>query len=408
MRINKYSPFAFVYFFVNKVGLPFGLLYTILLTPVFYVWLLLKGKTHITAKFVVVAFPFMLAHIINGVRIVDYLRTLFVLFTAYVFTYAFRVFVQGYAGLERIFRQLLSVNFILCLVAVPALFTPARYLFWSDQYITGSLGVMPRLRMFTYEPSYYATLFAPIFLFYFTGILLGKHKPTPLLLLKLFVPLILSFSMGVIACSAMAVAGLYGLQFLRLRMRRKVLQVFLAGLLIVVAGTGLMLVFYSNNPIFLRISDILSGNDISGNGRTFEAFQLAYLVAKEKSVWWGVGPGQLKIIGDPIIKAFYHYPDDYAQVSIPSVVPETLAIFGVFGVVLRLLVELYLFYRTRVYRNSYQTVLFVYIFIYQFTGSFITNIAEYVIWVLAFSNVFKDMDQVRALPSATATPPSQG
>jgi hypothetical protein len=32
-------------------------------------------------------------------------------------------------------------------------------------------------------------------------------------------------------------------------------------------------------------------------------------------------------------------------------------------------------------------------FIYQFTGSYIYNIAEYAIWLLAFNNVFEEFDK---------------
>ena len=35
----------------------------------------------------------------------------------------------------------------------------------------------------------------------------------------------------------------------------------------------------------------------------------------------------------------------------------------------------------------------IYIFIYQFTGSYLFNIAEYVIWALAFSQVFEEFDR---------------
>jgi hypothetical protein len=31
-------------------------------------------------------------------------------------------------------------------------------------------------------------------------------------------------------------------------------------------------------------------------------------------------------------------------------------------------------------------------FVYQFVGSFATNLAEFVIWILAFTNVFRQFD----------------
>jgi hypothetical protein len=407
MRINKYSPVAFIYFFVNKVGLPFGLLYTTLLTPFFYVWLLLKGKNHILFKFLAVAVPFMIAHLVNGVRIVDYLRTLVVLFSVYVFTYTVYVFVNRYDRLDHIFRQLLVTNFILCLIAIAAFFTPLRDLFWIQQYITDGVGVLSRLRMFTYEASYYATLFAPVFLYYALRILNGQQKATVTLLLMLVLPLLLSFSMGVIASCGIGLSFFFVLQVFRLRIKRNIALISLYGLLAALVIGIILFVFYPDNPLFVRIGNVVAGADISGRGRTLEAFQLAYIIAEQKSIWWGVGPGQLKIIGDPIIKEFYQYPPDFGQVSIPCALAETLAIFGIFGMTLRVIVEIVLFINTRVWQNHYQTVLFFYIFVYQFTGSFITNIAEYVIWVLAFSNVFKEMNQGRPLPTKV-TPLPQG
>jgi len=47
MKVNKYFPFAFVYFFVNSVALPFGVTYMALLAPFFYLWILLKRKKEV-------------------------------------------------------------------------------------------------------------------------------------------------------------------------------------------------------------------------------------------------------------------------------------------------------------------------------------------------------------------------
>jgi hypothetical protein len=50
-----------------------------------------------------------------------------------------------------------------------------------------------------------------------------------------------------------------------------------------------------------------------------------------------------------------------------------------------------------VWRNYYRLLLFTFIFIYQFTGSFITNVAEYVIWIMAFTPVFREFDKGKAV-----------
>jgi hypothetical protein len=107
---------------------------------------------------------------------------------------------------------------------------------------------------------------------------------------------------------------------------------------------------------------------------------------------WGIGLGQIKIIGTDIIKDFYLYPVDYKTVAIPNATAETLTIFGFAGLFFRFAIEIILFFYTRVWKNYYSLLLFVFMFIYQFSGSFITNMAEYVIWIFAFTNVFKQFD----------------
>ena len=104
-----------------------------------------------------------------------------------------------------------------------------------------------------------------------------------------------------------------------------------------------------------------------------------------KSLYWGVGPGQLKLIGRDYIIQYYNYSSIPGTIRIPNAVAETLNIFGLAGLVIRFLAIGYLFFKTKVWDNYYRLLLFLFIFIYQFTGSFLFNIAEYILWILAFS-----------------------
>ncbi|MEO8406342.1 MAG: hypothetical protein ABI480_17160, partial [Chitinophagaceae bacterium] len=149
--------------------------------------------------------------------------------------------------------------------------------------------------------------------------------------------------------------------------------------------------FFRQNALFLRLSNIIYGNDSSGNGRTTDAFILANKLLDEKSHYWGVGIGQIKVMGESIIRDYYFYYMDQA-VAIPNACAETLAVFGIVGLTVRIGLEIFLFFYTRTWSNYYRLLLFFFMFIYQFTGSFITNVAEYVIWILAFTNVFKQFD----------------
>jgi len=397
MKINKYLPFAFIYFFLNIVGLPFGLLYTMLLTPLFYYWISTNGKKQILLKFFLFFLPFIVNQLINGVDLFHYVRSLVIFFTVYIFCYAFHTLITTYKGMEGIFNKILTVNFLLTLIALLFVFTPYRSIFWGQWSLTSGetrISDWPRLKMFTFEPSYYATLFAPIFSFYFIKLILKQVSKNQLLLtLMIVLPLILALSMGSIASLILAMSILFLLNIGKILTSKKLLYSFIALSLSAFLIVIVLLIFYKDNPFFARIIVIFAGKDGSANGRTYQAFYLAYTIADLKSLWWGIGPGQLKIIGDSVIKAFYKYPPNYGQVSIPSAFAETIALFGIVGATIKLFIEIYLFFKTKVLSNYYRTLLFFYIFIYQFTGSFTTNIAEYVIWILAFTNVFPQFDK---------------
>lgn len=397
MKVNKFTAIAFVYFFINSVGLPFGLLYTILLTPVFYAYLVLNKQKFIATRMIVMALPFIIAHQWNGVDQFTYWRSVILFFTVYIFGFSFYNYLKNRNDLAVIYRRIAAANFLLTLVAFVFLLTSYRFVFWGTWSMDfGGLHIAdwPRLKMFTYEPSYYSTLMLPIAAYVVIQFMLKQMRGNVALRLGIIiVPLLASFSLGVIGGLSVSVFILFLINIGRFLTSKKLLISFGAVVAGVVLTTITLIILYPDNPLFVRLGAVFSGADGSANGRTFEALLLGYRIAELKSLWWGVGFGQLKLLGDPIIKAFYHYPPDYGQVSIPSAVGETLALFGVLGLVVRFGIQFYLFFSTRVLSNYYRSLLFVYIFIYQFTGSFTTNIAEYVIWILAFSRVFPEFDK---------------
>ena len=84
-------------------------------------------------------------------------------------------------------------------------------------------------------------------------------------------------------------------------------------------------------------------------------------------------------------REFYDYNFSISEVAIPCAVAETFAVFGFMGVCYKIRIgDVFLFFRTKVYTNYYRLAIFIFIFIYQFTGSYIMNIAEYAIWIMAF------------------------
>jgi hypothetical protein len=206
-----------------------------------------------------------------------------------------------------------------------------------------------------------------------------------------FLPLALSFSLGVISAIAIASVGCAFLLTSSLITKRRVRNLLMLSLGLAFFALLFLTAFFPDNPLFSRIGNIFSGNDLSGKGRTSDAFFLADKILDLRSHIWGIGPGQIKIIGARTIIDYYQYPPGY-PIGIPNTVAETWVFFGWAGICLRFAAIIFLFFRTRVWTNYYRLFLFLFIFIYQFTGSFITNIAEYVIWILAFTNVFPAFD----------------
>ena len=392
MTLNKYLPFAFIYFFINSVGLPFGLMWTALLAPFFYVWVVLQRKQEILWPFFIILLPFIFVHtVISGVDLGIYLVSLLNITMVYVFCQAFYTFLKVCNDREAIFRTILVVNFIFCLIGIIFYFTPWDDIFWISQYLTAGVANYKRFKLFTYEASIYATLFIPVFLFYVLQYFLGQNKiRNARLFLMLFLPLIISFSIGVIGAALLSI-GITILLYRRLLAKRRVVNTIINSSAFIVSALFILVVFFRNNTLFIRLTNIFTGADTSTKGRVEDSYILAGKMLKEKSEWWGIGFGQIKLLGHDIVKEYYRYINDFTA-TIPSAMAETFALLGWWGVILRLTIEISLFFYTKVWTNYYRIMLFLFIFIYQFAGSYFTNLAEYVIWILAFTNVFREFD----------------
>jgi len=408
MKIHKYLPFVLVYFFLNSAGLPFGLTYMALLSPVFYIWMLLVRKKDVLLPFITVLLFWVVMHFINGVDTRTYLISFGNIMAVYIFGQAVYTFLRKVHDLEKLFRVILIVNFFFCLLSIPAYFSSFRDLFWIKQFLTEGIDDFYRLKLFTYEASYYATLFIPVFFFFFLQLILSQNRQKAVLLIPmLLLPYLLSFSLGVISGILLSVFITYLIYFERLTRKKRVLLSLTTSGAILLLAFVVAFIAFPDNPLFIRIENIFSGNDSSGRGRTSEAFVLAGKMLEKKSHLWGIGLGQVKILGASIIQNFYLYPLDYQVFAIPNATAEILAIFGWVGLLFRLLIQIALFFYTKVWNNYYRLLLFIFVFIYQFTGSFITNIAEYVIWILAFTEVFPQFQvnpnkQTRKVTSASA------
>lgn len=399
---RKYKIFlgvACLYFFFNSFLLPDGLLYTILLSPFFLVWLRMH-KVPIARYSTIYLFcwlPLLVIHYSFGISLSDYLKSSALYYTVFLFAVTVYTYFRLYGfTYESLMEKILKLNFLFVIVAVFLLVADKKELLWSVTDISEGVSDFPRLRMLTYEPSYYSLLLIPSLLYYFQYIFYRNiNRRQWVLLFTVLISLGLSLSYGAIFISVLTL-GLFILFnfFSGLRRKQNSRFIFILGLGLVIAVV-LILGLFANSGFVLRILNIFDGNDSSINNRSSQAYFLALSIADLKSQLFGVGPGQLKLLGQDLISTVYSFSTDEATgqtgtARIPSSMAETLAIFGYLGFVLKIGFELFLFRKTKVKRSSFRLCLFIFMFIYQFVGSFSTNIVEIFFWVLAFSNAFPD------------------
>jgi len=389
MKINLHIIIAIIYFFFNSVFLPFGLTYTALLSPFLYIWICKKTSKEILLPFISILAIFSVAHLGQGVDIKAYLVSVLNYAAVYISCFAVYVFLKHSHSIPQIFKITLLINFIFCLLSIAIYPTWLSSVAWMNQDLSRGIEDVSRLKLFTYEASYYALILVPVFLYYLLKTWLGQQKMNPwFVLLAISLPLVLSFSLGVIASLLVSCFVLCCFYFRRLLIIRNFRTLFLIISILILIASVLVIFIFPENELFARITNIIEGEDTSGKGRTSDAFLLANEIVNERSALWGVGPGQVKILGADIIRSYYLYDLDYETIAIPNAVAETYAIFGWMGILLRFFLIGSLFFITRVWTNYYRFALFVFIFVYQFTGSFITNIAEYVLWIISFSSAF--------------------
>ena len=384
------------FFFLNTFLLPAGLLYTTLLTPVFALHLIRRGHWKPLLVYGLFSGIFVIFHLRGGAESAVYFKSYLLFSSVVIFTiWAAVVLRDRHEQLPAHFNLLVIYNCFLTIVAIGAFFVPVmRLTFWSFEPIHRALPVIPRLQMLVYEPSFYSFLLAPLILYYFTAAVVAGNRRAYLGLQLLLFSLLLSLSFGVIGGLVLTIAGVLLLNWKLLFLNRRVFLTFFYLALFAILILLALVEFFPHNPVVDRAGKVLQGHDSSANGRTWEAFLLAWRILSETDYLFGAGLGQVKIVGHQIIVDYYNYEGRFADlVRIPNIMAETLATFGVIGFVLRFLAQVILFIYTKVYENVYRMFLFAFLFLYQFTGSYLTNIYDYLAWVIVFLPVFPEFNK---------------
>lgn len=382
LRLDRLLPIAVLYFFFNSAGMPTGLFYTTILSPLFYLWLLMHKKRWITFKFLTCLSPFVVAHAIRGIdSFYYYARSSLLLWTVCITVYAFCLALLNCDDLGRLFERLIVLNFCATVIALVLWFTPYRGLLWGDypDTVEGAEHFY-RLRLLTSEPSVYALLMVPLLVLVVLRLLREPNKRNSAYLVMIGAPFLLSQSFGGLGMSLAGIVVAVLFAFRRVLKRRGAWRVLTAITILVI------ILIITPNPVSERVLQVAAGRDSSSESRTVFSFLVAYDVALPKSLLWGAGLGQAKLADVSDLGL------GFAVGIIPNAVAGAFAELGIIGVLIKFVLEFYLFFRTRVYTNAFRLAMFVAVFVAQLTGSYVTNVQEYVMWFLAFGPFFPEMD----------------
>lgn len=384
--------FVFLFFF-NRVGLPFGLSFDMILAPFFLYTIFKEFNQSTLYKAIGILLVFGIIHAFLGVNYTAFFVSNVVFLALIIGVICFYQRAKQIDYFEEIILRITQLNVVFTIIALATLFfLKSTYLWYLVPY-TSNAEALPRLKLFTEEASHYSFLLLPVFYYWLYQLLAQFNWRTFGYLMSIIISLILSFSLGVlsiIAITLILVLMLYSRSILSHQRYRK----FLLILLFILVTIGLLLAFFFPiNPLTIRINNLINGQDTSGRGRTYESFEIAWRVLQLNYPLIGIGLGQFKLIGRDVLLFYYKYHTIPAVVRLPNALAETLVSFGVLGAVLRIFLQIYWGIKAAIFQNVFQTSLFISLFIYQFTGGFLFHSFEYYYWILAFVPVFKSFDK---------------
>ncbi len=385
-----------VYVFFNSFLLPVGLLYTMLLSPVMFIFLLNSGDKEFfkyLSGFLIISITFFLFHLFQKINISYYITSISIYLCCLLFYCFFRRLISIYwLRFEALVKQVAKINIVLVVIAFFALVTGiGSDIFWFRNEITQLIG-FKRLRLLTYESSYYGTLLVPFFFFYFQYFYFKSlTRERTFLFATLIISILLSLSYGTIGGIGASVAIVMLINLLARKRKKYNNRIVITAIVVGCAIIILSIFVFYDSGVMARITNILEGKDTSVNGRAFDSYTIALnVLLKEDSMLFGIGPGQFKVLGANEVNRFYEYFlsdtfDASRTVRLPCANAETLVTYGVLGLAIRLFLEIYLFVKTDVFSSSYRLHLFVFMFLTQFAGSNLANLPEYFIWAICFT-----------------------
>jgi hypothetical protein len=384
--------FVFLFFF-NRVGLPFGISFDMLLTPFLLFYIFTEKALKYVYKAMGVLFVFGVIHFFSGVYFKEFVVSNLVFITLVIGVVSFYLRAKRIDFFDEIIHRITQLNGFFTIIALLMLFfLKSTYLWYLVPY-TSNAEALPRLKLFTEEASHYSFLLLPLFYYWLYQCMQNFSWRTFGYFVSIVLSLLLSFSLGVlsvIAFTLIVVLLLYSRSILQNKRYRRL--VFFSFIVILTLGL-LVYFFFPINPLSIRIHNLMNGLDTSGRGRTYESFEIAWRVLQLNYPLTGIGLGQFKLIGRDVLLYYYKYHTIPAIVRLPNAFAETLVAFGILGALFRILFQVYFAIKGTIFNNVFQTSLFLSLFIYQFTGGFLFHSFEYYFWVLAATPIFKNFEK---------------
>ncbi len=376
-----------IFFIFNAVFLPPPLLWINFLS-IFYIFKVLNSKSIlIFIGFIFLLGMFSIIHFYNGVDFESYRNSSLIYILVAYTAIAVRVYIVNNSDkIDAFYKLMVKYNFVLYIVGLLLFFLEIP----SKVFIVYDYGGrdLPRMRGLLYEPSYYALFLTPWVIYAMLKNIKSKASKSDLkYFLLLIIPFIATVSIGVISALflALVIVGVLRV-FSYMKLNRKVMLITTA-----IFFALIILVLLYPHVILSRVASILNGEDGSANQRTIGSLDVSYQIMKERSTLFGIGSGQIKTIGKEIFNNYFNY-QEYNLPRIPNAIGETMATFGFVGLAIRLIIEFLIFIKFRVHKNNYLLTLFLFLFIYQFTGSFITSTMEYIFWLFLTIPVFREFN----------------
>jgi hypothetical protein len=386
-----------IIFFFNYV-LPWGLTVNLILTP-FYLFSLIRwGKIHQIFYLLLGLLAINIPHVFIAQDFIYLFVSNVVLFSTLIFLLTSWNLLKAKSIHAKHINTLVYFNIGLLVLAGILFFSDSmRSVLWYENPFTPNHKVIPRLKMFTLEASQYSLLLIPLFLYYTLFTLTKISVKNILLLCSVCISLLFSFSLGVILALVISLTVVIGLNIRSIICNPLTRKILFSSASLFSIAVIILVIYFPDNPLFFRIKNVLTGVDTSGRGRTYEAFDIAWKVLLNNNKWTGIGLGQFKTMGRETLINYYQFMNPPKVVRLPNAMAETLVSFGIIGFLSKLLIQIYLFVKLKVNQNLFQLALFTFLFIYQFTGSYLTNSAELMFWALAFSAIFPHFSASKVL-----------